>query len=94
MSLFTNSKTFLSSNRLQWLALVVVLVLALMTSPQNTCDGKKIDRNSPHSHNGLLTPYTPGPFGISLESKDESSLGDGKPVVKQIKAEDGEGGRV
>lgn len=65
-----------------------------MTSPHNTCDGKKIDRNSPHSHNGLLTPYTPGPFGISLESKDESSLGNGKPVMKQIKAEDGEGGRV
>lgn len=55
------------------------------------------DRNSGHYHRGLLSQYKPGKFGLTLDSKDESSLTSGKPVMKQIPDESGDskqGGRA
>lgn len=53
---------------------------------------KKIDRNVPHGHNGILSQYQPGPFDLSLGSKDENQLSDGKSVMKQIMPKNTEAG--
>ena len=47
-----------------------------------TVDAGK-DRNVPHGHTGILRPYQPGPFDISLQASDEKDLISGKPVMKQ-----------
>lgn len=75
-------------------ALVAIVFLAAFAPNQHNVvvEGKKMDRNAGHEHRGVLTPYEPGPFGqLSLEKKDESILGNGKPVMKQILPEE-EGG--
>jgi hypothetical protein len=46
----------------------------------------KIDRNAPHHHRGILTPYTPGPFAMELDNVDEDTLRKGNPVMKQMEA--------
>ena len=46
----------------------------------------KIDRNAPHHHRGILTPYTPGPFAMELDHTDEETLRKGNPVMKQMEA--------
>lgn len=48
----------------------------------------KIDRNVPHHHRGILTPYTPGPFAMELDKSDEDTLKKGNPVMKQMEADD------
>jgi len=46
---------------------------------------RSIDRNKPHNHHGILTPYPPGPFlNFQLQPDDEQSLAEGKPVMKQV----------
>jgi hypothetical protein len=58
------------------------------------CLGKK-DRNLPHPHQGLLKPYTPGPFeSLKLDSSDEKLLDSGKPVMKQTQGADLAGGAI
>ena len=52
----------------------------------------KKDRNKPHHHRGLLTPYTPGPFDVSLTKKEEQTLADGKSVMKQSMPSDSKDG--
>lgn len=48
----------------------------------------KIDRNAPHGHTGILTPYSPGPFSLKLGNKDESELLKGNSVMKQLPPDD------
>ncbi|KAL7571497.1 hypothetical protein ACA910_020917 [Epithemia clementina (nom. ined.)] len=44
----------------------------------------KKDRNQPHPHQGMLTPYQPNSFDkVSLTKKEEEILAQGKPVMKQ-----------
>lgn len=56
------------------------------------------DRNAGHYHRGVLSSYKPGKFtSLSLGSKDENSLQNGKAVMKQIPDESGDskqGGRA
>jgi hypothetical protein len=52
----------------------------------------KTNRNAPQGHKGILNPYTPGPFDMTLENDDEKTLGKGNPVMKQIPAADGSAG--
>ncbi|CAJ1923711.1 unnamed protein product [Cylindrotheca closterium] len=38
----------------------------------------------PHPHNGILSPYKPGPFfALRLDNADQQALASGKPVLKQ-----------
>lgn len=51
------------------------------------------DRNAGHYHRGLISQYKPGKFtSLDLDSKDETSLKNGKPVMKQIPDPSGENG--
>mmetsp|Transcript_25039 Transcript_25039/g.42649 ORF Transcript_25039/g.42649 Transcript_25039/m.42649 type:complete len:288 (-) Transcript_25039:987-1850(-) len=61
--------------RMMALRLLVLFIVCIATS------GK--DRNVPHPHRGVLRPYNPGPFDISLSGDDEQQLTEGKPVTKQ-----------
>jgi hypothetical protein len=66
---------------------VVLLILVVLSL---TSEAKK-NRDLPHSHSGILSPYEPGPFlDLKLDSSDEKQLADGKPVMKQTVAKDGE----
>lgn len=47
-------------------------------------DGKKRNRDLPHSHTGVLQQYTSGPFDMSLGSEDENILAKGISVMKQL----------
>ncbi|KAL3905276.1 MAG: hypothetical protein SGILL_009743, partial [Bacillariaceae sp.] len=48
------------------------------------CVGRK-NRDLPHSHQGVLNSYEPGPFtSLDLDTGDEKELESGKPVMKQV----------
>mmetsp|Transcript_16642 Transcript_16642/g.37405 ORF Transcript_16642/g.37405 Transcript_16642/m.37405 type:complete len:199 (-) Transcript_16642:608-1204(-) len=66
-----------------------LLLLLLSVSLLLSAHGKR-NRNAPHHHRGILSPYKPGPFGsvLSLKPNDENSLSSGKSVMKQIPNED------
>eukprot|EP00591_Stephanopyxis_turris_P002595 CAMPEP_0195518150 /NCGR_PEP_ID=MMETSP0794_2-20130614/12377_1 /TAXON_ID=515487 /ORGANISM="Stephanopyxis turris, Strain CCMP 815" /LENGTH=250 /DNA_ID=CAMNT_0040647069 /DNA_START=102 /DNA_END=854 /DNA_ORIENTATION=+ len=66
------------------------LFAALLCTPTSLCSAKR-DRSLGHPHRGSLTPYTPGPFSLSLEKADEKELASGKSVMKQIPDESGAG---
>lgn len=51
---------------------------------------KKIDRNAPHGHKGILSSYKPGPFDTILDASDEKDLSKGNPVMKQLPGDDGD----
>lgn len=73
--------------------IVIVLLYLLVASFVES----RIDRNAPHHHRGLLTPYTAGPFAMKLDKSDEDTLKKGNPVMKQIEAdssEDSQGGKA
>jgi hypothetical protein len=70
----------------QWLlvtsySLHLLLALLLLRCSWSEARGK--DRNQPHPFKGVLKPYEPGPFDISLSASDESKLESGQPVMKQ-----------
>lgn len=67
-------------------AVFVVLALLGVRSPVIGVHAKK-DRNQPHPNQGLLKPYQPGPFDISLSKQDEQKLSSGQPVMKQTQAD-------
>lgn len=63
-------------------SLFIVIVLAVICC--QTCNGKKANRDAPHSHRGVLTSYEAGPFdSIDLDNSDEKVLDAGKSVMKQ-----------
>jgi hypothetical protein len=70
-------------SRLQVFVTIGCLVLASTEAAK--------DRNQPHGHKGLLTPYQPGPFSIKLTSSDEAKLDAGDPVMKQTPGAGGGG---
>ncbi len=53
-------------------------------------NAKKINRNAPHGHMGLLSQYKPGPFDTVLDKRDEKDLQKGNPVMKQLPGDDGD----
>lgn len=56
----------------------------------SVADAKK-NRDAPHPHSGMLSPYNAGPFtSLSLTSSDLQDLDSGKAVMKQTPAKDGE----
>lgn len=72
------------------LSLLLVAFIGLTVSTL----GKK-DRDLPHPHQGLLKPYSPGPFeSLKLDISDEKLLESGKPVMKQTQGEDLGGGAI
>jgi len=56
---------------LLWLSFATTLVVS------------KKNRNQPHHHKGVLTPYEPGPFSVSVSKKEEEQLKQGQSVMKQ-----------
>mmetsp|Transcript_8324 Transcript_8324/g.10536 ORF Transcript_8324/g.10536 Transcript_8324/m.10536 type:complete len:262 (+) Transcript_8324:195-980(+) len=56
----------------------------------NVVEAKKINRNSSHGHFGILKPYSPGPFDLKIDAKDEKVLAGGKSVMKQLPGDDGD----
>lgn len=55
----------------------------------------KKDRDFPHSHQGLLKSYKPGPFqSLKLDKGDEKTLDSGKPVMKQTQGDELAGGAI
>ena len=48
----------------------------------------KIERDAPHAHRGTMKPYSPGPFGMAIESDDENILEKGNPLMKQLPPDD------
>eukprot|EP00980_Cylindrotheca_fusiformis_P004682 scaffold992_cov116-Cylindrotheca_fusiformis.AAC.17 len=83
----SNSHPSLSFSFTRHLPVLVVLFSLLRVSP---IDAKK-NRDAPHPHQGILTPYKPGPFtSLSLTNSDIQDLNEGKPVMKQTQAKDGE----
>lgn len=75
------------------LPFVVVLFVSLVVV---FASAERRDRNAPHPHRGLLSPYVPGPFtDLSVGSSDENSLARGESVMKQIPdPTGGKGGRA
>jgi hypothetical protein len=71
--------------------LVSALTLLLTWICLSACWAKK-DRNQPQGHQGLLTPYKPGPFSATLSKSDEKLLAAGKSVMKQTMPSEGEAG--
>lgn len=71
------------------LVITVLAVLALAKTSQ----GRK-DRNVPHHHRGVLTPYRPGPFAIKLTAQDEAQLEAGHAVMKQTQGGGQAGGAI
>jgi hypothetical protein len=66
----------------------VVLLILVVLSVTSTA---KKNRDLPHPHAGILSPYEPGPFqDLKLDKNDEKELADGKPVMKQTAPKDGE----
>lgn len=63
------------------------LSLLLLVSLQISVDAK-INRDSPHGHNGIMKPYTAGPFGMDIDKADEDILKKGNPVMKQLPPDD------
>jgi hypothetical protein len=73
------------SSSLTCCRLVVLLLLAV-----RSVDGKK-NRDAPHPHGGLLSPYKAGPFtSFGLTNSDLEVLDSGKAVMKQSAPMDGE----
>lgn len=53
------------------------------------------NRDLPHPHNGILSPYQPGPFSsLRLDNADLQALESGKPVLKQSQSEVGQGAAI
>jgi hypothetical protein len=49
----------------------------------------------PHPHQGVLSPYGPGPFqSLDLDKGDEKELQSGKPVMKQNQGSELAGGAI
>jgi hypothetical protein len=71
--------------------LVSALTLLVTWICLSACWAKK-DRNQPQGHQGLLTPYKPGPFSATLSKSDEKLLAAGKSVMKQTMPSEGEAG--
>merc|ERR1719223_1423985 len=89
------SKQYLYSMK-TFYTLLFILQSTFLLLP-TSIDAKKVDRNIPHGHHGLIEKYTPGPFGmISLNTDDENSLLKGKPIMKQIPSAEGgnQGGKA
>jgi len=77
------------------------LLLLLQQQQHISVQGRSVNRNTPHSHHGRLTPYSPGPFSdFHLQTEDEQILAEGKPVMKQVadtsatQKDEGQGGRA
>jgi hypothetical protein len=51
------------------------------------------DASQPHPHKGIVAKFVGKPTLPSLSSADLATLADGKPVMKQVKNADGNGGR-
>lgn len=47
------------------------------------------DANSPHPHQGIVTPYKAAPPALAYSSQDLATLGGGKVVLKQMQVESG-----
>lgn len=92
----TSMNTFYTLLSLKFIHLSTFLLLLFLHSPTPTL-AKKVDRNIPHGHYGLIEKYTPGPFGmISLDNNDETNLSKGQPIMKQIPSTEGgeQGGKA
>lgn len=65
-----------------------IFLLYLVTSllhDVSVVQSRSLDRNTPHNHHGILTPYSPGPFSnFHLQPEEEVILAEGKPVMKQM----------
>jgi len=73
-----------NSSILTFLFILQLLLLA------DLIDARK-NRDLPHPHNGILSPYEPGPFSaLRLDNADQQVLASGKPVLKQSQSK-GEG---
>uniref|UniRef100_A0A7S3QJ75 Coenzyme Q-binding protein COQ10 START domain-containing protein n=1 Tax=Chaetoceros debilis TaxID=122233 RepID=A0A7S3QJ75_9STRA len=72
---------------------IALLVLGLSLSLLQV-EAKKINRDAGHTHNGLLTPYSPGAFNMKMESKDEEILGKGNSVMKNLPADNDPEGKL
>jgi hypothetical protein len=69
---------------------VVLLLSVILSVTTGTAEARK-NRDLPHPHAGILSPYEPGPFkDLRLSSNDEKQLADGKSVMKQTTPKDGE----
>lgn len=63
-----------------WIALILAVLACSIEAKKNY--------DAPHHHRGVLTSYEAGPFdSIDLDGKDEKTLGQGKPIMKQIQEE-------
>ena len=51
-------------------------------------------KGSPHPHQGILTPFTPGQPSVVVSGDDEAKLDGGEMITKQTKDESGQGGRA
>ncbi len=69
---------------------LVCLALFTILALQCVFVQAKINRNAPHGHMGILSPYNPGPFDSVLDKNDEKELEKGNPVMKQLPSDDGD----
>lgn len=63
-------------------AMVVAVVFSIMDANADA------DPNQPHPHQGVLTPYEPGPLGLKLDDDQLERLAEGKLVRMTIEKED------
>lgn len=72
-----------------------LLVLSTAFACLLSISSARTDRNAPHPHRGVLTPYKPGPFtNIRLTAKDEAKLEQGEAVMKQTQGDAAGGGAI
>jgi hypothetical protein len=83
----------MSKSRFSISLVAVTAVLVAFLSCQS-CQCRK-NYDVPHAHQGVLSPYEPGPFqSLSLNKGDEKELEAGKPVMKQQQGSDLAGGAI
>jgi hypothetical protein len=66
-----------------------IIALGAMLSPAALAS----DPSSPHPHHGIIAKFVGKPALPPLTAADLSTLAEGKPVMKQVKNADGNGGR-
>ena len=56
--------------------------------------GQTADANKPHINSGVNPPFATAKPKVSLTGSEETALSGGKPVMRQVTAEGGKGGRA
>ncbi|KAG7344257.1 polyketide cyclase / dehydrase and lipid transport domain containing protein [Nitzschia inconspicua] len=83
----------MTNSRFSTRFVTVATVLVALVSCQS-CQCRK-NYDVPHAHQGVLSPYEPGPFqSLELNKGDEKELEAGKPVMKQQQGSDLAGGAI